>query len=72
MTTWFGVSQTIWMIAGIVMLGIFLKLLGAMLGGWQCHHILRITRNALYEVRLETSLRLMGGAQTKLEGIEPS
>lgn len=71
-STWLGVSQTIWMIAGLVLLGILLKLFGAMLGGWQCHYILQITRNVLYEVRLETALRLMGGAQSKLGSIEPS
>lgn len=71
-TGWFGISHTIWMIAAIVGLGIMLKVVGSVLGGWQCHYILRITRNALYEVRLDLAARLMGGKQQKLERIESS
>lgn len=71
-STWFGITHTVWMIFAIVLLGVLLKLLGSLLGGWQCHYILQITRNALYEVRLDTALRLMGGKQQKLEKIEPS
>lgn len=70
-STWFGVSHTIWMIGLIVLLGVFLKLLGSLLGGWQCHYILQITRNSLYEVRLDTALRLMGGRQEELQKLEP-
>ncbi len=69
---WFGISHTIWMIAAIVLLGIMLKVVGSVLGGWQCHYILSITRNALYEVRLDTAVRLMGGKQQVLERIEAS
>lgn len=69
---WFGISHTIWMIAAIVMLGVMLKVVGSLLGGWQCHYILSITRNALYEVRLDTAVRLMGGKQQLLERIESS
>lgn len=68
---WLGISQTVWMIAGIVLLGIMLKLASSLLGAWQCHYILRITRNALYEVRLDTALRLIGGRQEELEKMEP-
>ncbi len=69
-TGFFGISHTIWMIAAIVLLGILLKAAGSLLGGWQCHYILQITRNALYDVRLDTALKLMGGTQQKLEKIE--
>lgn len=71
-SSWLGVSHTVWMIAAIVMLGILLKVVGSLLGGWQCHYILRITRNALYETRLDTALHLMGGRTQDLEKIEPS
>lgn len=71
-STIFGVSHTIWMIFAIVLLGILLKVLGSIIGGWQCHYILQITRNSLYDVRLDTALRLLGGKQQKLETIEPS
>jgi ABC-type multidrug transport system fused ATPase/permease subunit len=71
-SNWLGVSHTVWMISAIVLLGVLLKLVGSLLGGWQCHYILQITRNALYEVRLDTALRLMGGKQQKLEKIEAS
>ena len=67
-----GVSHTIWMIAAIVLLGIFLKIVGSGLGGWQCYYILRMTRDALYEIRLDTALLLMGGRQEKIEKIEGS
>ncbi|CAN5456212.1 ABC transporter ATP-binding protein [soil metagenome] len=69
---WLGISHTVWMIFAIVLLGILLKVVGSLLGGWQCHFILRITRNALYEMRMETALRLMGGSQRKMEKIEAS
>jgi len=71
-SSFFGVSHTIWMIAAIVLLGVLLKLLGSLLGGWQCHYILKITRNALYEVRLDVALRLMGARQQVIEKIEAS
>ena len=71
-TTWLGISHTIWMIATIVLLGVLLKLLGSMLGGWQCHYILQITRNALYETRLDAALTLMGGQQKALAKLEAS
>lgn len=69
-TGWLGISQTVWMIGAIVVLGILLKLLGSLLGGWQCHYILQITKNALYETRLKTALTLMGGKQKDMEKIE--
>lgn len=68
---WLGIPHTVWMIGGIVLLGIFLKLMGSLLGGWQCHYILQITRNALYAVRLDTALRLIGGRQEEIEKMEP-
>ncbi len=71
-STWFGVSQTIWMIGFVVLLGVLLKLLGSVLGAWQCHYILQITRNSLYEVRLDTTLRLMGGRQEAFHKLEAS
>ncbi|MCX6960759.1 MAG: ABC transporter transmembrane domain-containing protein, partial [Verrucomicrobia bacterium] len=70
-STWLGISHTIWMIAAIVLLGILLKLLGSMLGGWQIHYIMQITKNALYETRLHAALALMGGQQKVLEKLEP-
>ncbi|MEI6032731.1 MAG: ABC transporter ATP-binding protein [Verrucomicrobiae bacterium] len=69
-TTWLGISHTVWMIALIVLLGVLLKLLGGLLGGWQCHYILQITRNSLYETRLDAALTLMGGQQKSLEKLE--
>lgn len=69
-TGWLGISQTVWMIGAIVVLGIFLKLLGSLLGGWQCHYIMQITKNALYETRLKTALILMGGRQKDMEKLE--
>jgi len=69
-TGWLGISQTVWMIGAIVVLGILLKLLGSLLGGWQCHYILQITKNALYETRLKTALTLMGGKQKDMEKLE--
>ena len=71
-STWLGISHTIWMIAAIVLLGVLLKLLGGMLGGWQCHYILQITRNALYETRLDAALALMGGDQKSMSKLEAS
>lgn len=71
-STWLGVSHTVWMIGAIVLLGIFLKMVGSFLGGWQCHYVLRISRNALYETRLDTAVRLVGGKQQKLEKMESS
>ncbi|MEI6072258.1 MAG: ABC transporter ATP-binding protein, partial [Verrucomicrobiae bacterium] len=71
-TTWLGVSHTVWMIAAIVLLGVLLKLLSSLLGGWQSHYILQITRNSLYETRLDAALTLMGGQQKSLEKLESS
>lgn len=71
-SAWFGISHTVWMIAAIVLLGILLKLLGSLLGGWQCHYILRITRTSLFELRLDTALKLMGARQQELEKLEGS
>lgn len=68
---WLGLPQTIWMIAGLVALGISLKLLSNLLGGWQCHYILQITRNSLYELRLDTARRLAGARQELLDKLEP-
>lgn len=67
---WLGIPHTIWMIGGIVLLGILLKVVGSLLGGWQCHYILQITRNALYEVRLNASAVLMGARQELLDRLE--
>ncbi len=71
-TAWLGISHTVWMMAAIVFLGVLLKALGSMLGGWQCHYILQITRNALYETRLDAALTLMGGEQSSLGKLESS
>jgi len=69
---WLGIPQTIWMIAAIVGLGILLKILSALLTGWQCYHILRITRNVLYELRLDTVGLLAGVRQEALDKLESS
>ena len=68
---WLGISNTIWMMIALVGLGIFLKFLGAAINGWQSYYILQITRNVLYETRLETSLRVMGALQKFFESTEP-
>lgn len=67
----FGVSSTIWMLAGIVLLGVLLKLLGTIIGGWQSHYILQITRNGLYDVRVEAAERVMGAPMKSLETLSP-
>jgi len=69
--THFGIPDAAWAIAGLVALGIFLKLVSSLLAGWQSHYILRITRNTLYEVRMETLSRLMGAKQKLFESMEP-
>lgn len=69
---WLGIPHTIWMIGAIVALGIFLKLLSSFLGAWQCHYILQITRNTLYEMRLDTAATLMGAKQELLDKLESS
>lgn len=70
--SWFGISHSVWMIAAIVLLGVLLKVLGGLIGGWQCFYILRITRNVLYELRLDTASKLMGTRQQDIEKIESS
>jgi ABC-type multidrug transport system fused ATPase/permease subunit len=67
----FGVSSTIWMLAGIVLLGVLLKMLGTVIGGWQSHYILQITRNGLYDVRIEAAERVMGAPMKALETLSP-
>ncbi len=66
-----GVSSTIWMLAGIVLLGVLLKLLGTIIGGWQSHYILQITRNGLYDVRVDAAERVMGTPMKTLETMSP-
>jgi ABC-type bacteriocin/lantibiotic exporter with double-glycine peptidase domain len=36
-TGWLGISPLVWMLSGLVALGILLKLLGGILNGWQSH-----------------------------------
>jgi ABC-type multidrug transport system fused ATPase/permease subunit len=69
---WLGLSNTLWMMLALVSLGIFLKFLGAAINGWQSHYILQITRNVLYETRLETALKVMGATQRFFESMEPA
>lgn len=66
------VSTKLLMITLIVLLGVVLKLISSLLGGWQCHYILQITRNVLHDLRVKTSARLMGTRQEALERIEPA
>lgn len=70
-TAWFGVPSSIWMLGGIVMLGIMLKLLGALIGGWQSHYFLQISRNTLHELRLDTAERVIGAQQKFFEVTSP-
>ncbi len=70
-SAWFGVSTSVWMLGGIVVLGVFLKLLGNLIGGWQSHYILQITRNALHELRLDTAEKVMGAPQKWFETAGP-
>ena len=70
-TAFLGVSSSIWMLAGIVALGVCLKLLGTLIGGWQSHYILQITRNGLHELRLDTAERVMGAPQKFFETSNP-
>jgi ABC-type multidrug transport system fused ATPase/permease subunit len=69
---WLGISPQIWMLTGLVLLGVFLKLLSGIITGWQSHHILQITRNVLQDVRLETALHLAGASQSFFESMPPS
>ncbi|MBC8011528.1 MAG: ABC transporter ATP-binding protein [Burkholderiales bacterium] len=69
---WLGVSPQLWMLAGLVCLGVLLKLLGGIISGWQSHYILQITRNVLQDVRLETALHLAGARQAFFETMPPS
>jgi len=71
-SVWLGISHTVWMIGAIVLLGVLLKVLGSLIGGWQCHYILQITRESLYEARLATALILMGGKQEAMSKLEAS
>ncbi len=66
-----GISSTIWMLAGLVGLGVLLKLLGTVIGGWQSHFILQITRNGLYDVRVGAAERVMGAPMRELETMSP-
>ena len=70
-TAFLGVSTSIWMLGGIVALGVCLKLLGTLIGGWQSHFILQITRNGLHEMRLDTAERVMGAPQRFFETSNP-
>jgi ABC-type multidrug transport system fused ATPase/permease subunit len=69
---WLGISHTVWMIGAIVLLGILLKLLGSLLGGWQCHYISKISRESVYETRLSAALTLMGAKQEAMGKLEAS
>ena len=66
-TAWLGVPTSIWMLGTIVLLGVMLKLLGSIIGGWQSHYILQITRNSLHELRLDTAERVIGAEQKYFE-----
>ncbi len=59
----FGISDTVIMIALLVGLGVFMKLFASAINGWQSNFILRITRNGLYETRLRAALRVIGASQ---------
>lgn len=69
---WLGISPQLWMLTGLVCLGVLLKLLGGIIAGWQSHYILQITRNVLQDVRLETALHLAGARQSFFETMPPS
>ncbi|MCK6487192.1 MAG: ABC transporter ATP-binding protein/permease [Planctomycetes bacterium] len=66
-----GVPMVVWMLGGVVLVGVGLKLLGTIVYSWQSHYILQITRNVLNEVRLDTAVRLMGAPQKFYESTEP-
>jgi len=66
-----GVTAPVWMLLGIVLLGVCLKILGTLIGGWQSHFILRITRNGLHELRLDTAEKVMGAPQRWFESANP-
>ncbi|MCS6970770.1 MAG: ABC transporter ATP-binding protein [Planctomycetota bacterium] len=66
-----GVSTTVWMLAGLVLLGVLLKLLSTVLGGWHTYDILQITRNGLHDVRLQVAERVMGVPMRTLETLAP-
>ena len=70
-TAFLGVSSSIWMLGGIVALGVCLKLVGSLIGGWQSHYILQITRNGLHSMRLDTAARVMGAPQKFFESSNP-
>ena len=69
---WLGISSNLWMLAGLVGLGVLLKLLSGVITGWQSYYILQITRNVLQDVRLETALHLAGAKQSYFESTPPS
>jgi ABC-type multidrug transport system fused ATPase/permease subunit len=68
---WLGIASPVWMLALIVILGVMLKFLGALIGGWQSYFILQITRNGLYHVRVDTAARVMGAPMRELESLSP-
>lgn len=69
-------SVTPWKIGGIVALligsSILLKVTSALCSGWQSYHALRISRNALYDLRLKVVTHLMGAKQPFFEKVEPA
>ena len=69
---WLGIPTNLWMLTGLVLLGVLLKLLSSMITGWQSYYILQITRNSLQDVRLETALHLAGAKQSFFESMAPS
>ena len=70
-TAFLGVNSSIWMLGGIVVLGVFLKLLGSLIASWQIHYILQVTRNGLHGIRLDTAARVMGAPQKFFESTNP-
>ena len=68
---WLGIASPVWMLALIVSLGVLLKLLGAVLGGWQTYFILQLTRNGLYHLRVEAAERVLGAPMRELETLSP-
>lgn len=66
-----GVPSAVWLLAGLVLLGVLLKLLATVLGGWHTYDILQITRNGLHDVRLQVAERVMGVPMRTLETLAP-
>ena len=66
-----GIATSVWMLGGVVLLGVALRLLGIALQGWQSWFILHICRNSLYRLRLDLAERLMGAPSQFFESFEP-